>query len=95
MATQSAPWRQENGGHDLVTVTHVENFTQLKFMGTLEELEQISRHTSIKHPEIDMFEPPTSCTADGHSTKELSRQLMMFAIRNLQKIILIKNTKFR
>jgi hypothetical protein len=76
MATQSAPWRQEAGGHDLATVTHVENFTQLKFMGTMEELEQGSLHTSIKHPERDMprpgFEPPTSCTAGGHSTEELS-----------------------
>jgi hypothetical protein len=39
MATQSAPWRQEDGGHDLVTVTHVEIFTLLKFMGTMKKLE--------------------------------------------------------
>jgi hypothetical protein len=29
------------------------------------------------------FEPPTSCIAGGHSNKELSRQLTLFAIPNL------------
>ncbi len=40
------------------------------------------------HPEYQAlaspqgFEPPTSCTAGGHSSKELSRQLTLFAIQN-------------
>jgi hypothetical protein len=39
------------------------------------------------HPEYQAiaspqgFEPPTTCTAGGHSSKELSRQLTLSAIR--------------
>ncbi len=46
-----------------------------------------SSPSSIRAPKSDMsrlgFEPPTSYPAGGHSSKELSRRLTLFSIRNL------------
>ena len=44
----------------------------------MERIDQGHPHPSVKHPETDRgFEPPTSCTADGHSTEKLLQQLML------------------
>jgi hypothetical protein len=34
------------------------------------------------------FEPPTSCTAGGHSSKELLQQLIQLTIRILNNMVL-------
>jgi hypothetical protein len=52
---------------------------------TMEGFDQKSLYPSLKHPETNIsrpgFEPPSS--ADGDSTKELSRQLTLFVIWNI------------
>jgi hypothetical protein len=44
-------------------------------MDIMERLDQGSLQPSTKHPDTDMSQTPSACSAGGHSNKELPRQL--------------------